>query len=396
MIDIPSWLLVFPILGILILVHEAAHFITAKWFGAKVEEFGIGFPPRLLGIRIGETTYSINLLPLGGFVKILGEDDPSDPRSLAALTFYKKVIVIVSGSLINFLLPLFILTGLFMTPHSTLAGGTIFITGVAPSSPAEKAGLKAGDYILRIDGSLIQDPSDLVEHIKKKAGTPIELIIQRGSVVQGLSSSPEYTVTETVTVIPRSSPPKLLVVTEVEDPLKEISLQNARKYNLKLEVGSTMTQGALGVMISLINPRFVETSDTIWKAIPNSIKWYKTILSMTGTAIKDWVSGSGPAPGLGPVGIAHATGEIAESGPSNLFHWMAFISIFLGISNLLPIPPLDGGRLLFIVIEKFRNGQSIPLQHQSTAIVIGFAVLMMFLALVSYRDIVRLLNGEGF
>ena len=96
MIDIPSWLLVFPILGILILVHEAAHFITAKWFGAKVEEFGIGFPPRLLGIRIGETTYSINLLPLGGFVKILGEDDPSDPRSLAALTFYKKVIVIVS------------------------------------------------------------------------------------------------------------------------------------------------------------------------------------------------------------------------------------------------------------------------------------------------------------
>tara|TARA_Y100000588_G_scaffold116560_2_gene127626 strand:- start:1385 stop:2575 length:1191 start_codon:yes stop_codon:yes gene_type:complete len=396
MIDIPSWLLVFPILGILILAHEAAHFITAKWFGAKVEEFGIGFPPRLAGIRIGETIYSINLLPLGGFVKILGEDDPSNPRSLAALTFYKRVIVIVSGSFVNFLLPVFILTGLFMTPHSTLEGGTILITGVAPGSPAEKSGLKAGDHILKIDGSLIRNPSDLVERIKRKAETSIELIVQRGSIVQGISSSPEYSFTETVTVIPRSSPPKLLVVTEVEDPIKEISLRDARKYNVKLEVGSTMTQGALGVMISLINPRFVETSDTIWQAIPNSIEWYKTVLSMTGTAIKEWVSGSGPAPGLGPVGIAHATGEIAESGPSNLFHWMAFISIFLGISNLLPIPPLDGGRLLFILIEKFRNGQSISLQHQSTAIVIGFAVLIMFLALVSYRDIARLLNGEGF
>ena len=396
MIDIPSWLLVFPILGILILAHEAAHFITAKWFGAKVEEFGIGFPPRLAGIRIGETIYSINLLPLGGFVKILGEDDPSNPRSLAALTFYKRVIVIVSGSFVNFLLPVFILTGLFMTPHSTLEGGTILITGVAPGSPAEKSGLKAGDHILKIDGSLIRNPSDLVERIKRKAGTSIELIVQRGSIVQGISSSPEYSFTETVTVIPRSSPPKLLVVTEVEDPIKEISLRDARKYNVNLEVGSTMTQGALGVMISLINPRFVETSDTIWQAIPNSIEWYTTVLSMTGTAIKEWVSGSGPAPGLGPVGIAHATGEIAESGPSNLFHWMAFISIFLGISNLLPIPPLDGGRLLFILIEKFRNGQSIPLQHQSTAIVIGFAVLIMFLALVSYRDIARLLNGEGF
>ena len=147
--DLPSWLLVFPILGFLVLVHEAAHFATAKWFGARVTEFGIGFPPRLLGARFGETLYSINLIPLGGFVKIVGEEDPTDPRSLAALPRYKRAIVIVSGSAVNLVLPIVIITALFMLPHDTIEGGAALITGVAPRSPAAEAGLRAGDAILQ-------------------------------------------------------------------------------------------------------------------------------------------------------------------------------------------------------------------------------------------------------
>ena len=396
MLGLPPWLLVFPVLGFLILVHEGAHFITAKWFGAKVTEFGIGFPPKLFGVRFGETLYTINLLPLGGFVKIVGEEDPSDPRSLAALPIFKRAIVIVSGAVVNLIIPIIILTVLFMLPHDTVEGGSIVITGVAPRSPAAEAGLRAGDTILSVDSERAQTTADLVGSIKDRAGTPVELSVRRGSIVSGLSPSPEFSVVETVTVVPRSSPPSLAVVDNVEYPSREVSLNEARRYNAQLQVGDKMTQGAVGIMIGLANPRVVSTTDPIWEAVPNSLEWYKDILLMTRDSLTDWTGGSGPAPGLGPVGIAHATGEVAEAGTSQIFQWMAFISIFLGITNLLPIPPLDGGRLAFIVIEAARRGRRISPQRQGVAIGVGFVLLLSFLLLVSYRDVGRILNGEGF
>ena len=396
MFDLPAWLLVFPILGFLVLIHEAAHFITAKWFGARVTEFGIGFPPRLLGFRFGETLYTLNLLPLGGFVKIVGEEDPSDPRSLAALPLHKRTVVIVSGSAVNLLLPVIILTALFMLPHDAIEGGSVLITGVAPKSPAAEAGLRAGDEILTVDSHQPKDTGDLVNRIKDSAGSPVELTVRRGAIVGGLSRSPEYQVVEAVTLVPRASPPRLKVVDEVQDPGREVSLREARRYDARLQVGDTMTQGAVGVMIALANPRVVSRTDPIWEAVPNSIRWYRNVLTMTWDGLTDWTSGSGEAPGLGPVGIAHATGEVAEAGASPVFQWVAFISIFLGITNLLPIPPLDGGRLAFIGIEWLRRGRRISAQHQGIAIAVGFALLLGFLVIVSYRDIGRILSGEGF
>ena len=396
MFDLPAWLLVFPILGFLVLVHEAAHFVTAKWFGARVTEFGIGFPPKLLGFQFGETLYSINLLPLGGFVKIVGEEDPSDPRSLAALPLYKRAVVIVSGSVVNLVLPVIVLTALFMLPHDTIEGGSVLITGVAPRSPAAEAGLRAGDEILSVDSQQPRDTGDLVSRIRDSAGSPVELTVRRGAVVGGLARSPEYQVVEVVTLVPRASPPRLEVVDEVQDPGREVSLREARRYDARLQVGDTMTQGAVGVMIALANPRVVSRTDPIWEAVPNSIRWYRNVLTMTWDGLTDWTSGSGEAPGLGPVGIAHATGKVAEAGASPVFQWMAFISIFLGITNLLPIPPLDGGRLAFIGIEWARRGRRISPHRQGIAIAVGFALLLGFLVIVSYRDIGRILSGEGF
>ena len=396
MFDLPAWLLVFPVLGFLILIHESAHFVTAKWFGAKVTEFGIGFPPKLFGFQFGETAYTINLLPLGGFVKIVGEEDPSDPRSLAALPLHKRAIVIVSGSVVNLALPIVVLTALFMLPHDVIEGGSIVITGVAPGSPAAEATLRAGDTILSVDSKRSKTTTELVSKVKDRAGIPIELSVRRGAIVSGLPQSPEYSVVETVTLVPRSSPPNFKVVDEVEDPDKEVSLREARRYDARLEVGDTMTQGAVGIMIALANPRVVSQTDPIWEAVPNSLEWYRDVLTMTWDSLTDWTSGGGPAPGLGPVGIAHATGEVAEAGTSPVFQWMAFISIFLGITNLLPIPPLDGGRLAFVVIETVRRGRRISQQRQGAAIVVGFVLLLSFLVFVSYRDIGRILNGEGF
>ena len=396
MFDLPAWLLVFPVLGFLILIHEAAHFVTAKWFGAKVTEFGIGFPPKLFGVRFGETVYTVNLLPLGGFVKIVGEEDPSDPRSLAALPLLKRTVVIVSGSVVNLVVPVVVLTVVFMLPHDTIEGGSIVITGVAPGSPAAEATLRAGDTILSVDSERAETTKELVNRVKDSAGTPIELSVRRGAIVSGLPQSPEYAVVETVILVPRSSPPRFKVVDEVEDASREVSLREARRYDARLEVGDTMTQGAVGIMIGLANPRVVSKTDPIWEAVPNSLEWYRDVLTMTWDGLTDWTSGGGPAPGLGPVGIAHATGEVAEAGTSPVFQWMAFISIFLGITNLLPIPPLDGGRLAFIVIETVRRGRRVSPQRQGVAIVVGFVLLLSFLVFVSYRDIGRILNGEGF
>ncbi len=396
MFDLPAWLLVFPILGLLILVHEAAHFFTAKWFGARVTEFGIGFPPRLLGIRFGETVYSLNLIPVGGFVKIVGEEDPSDPRSLAALPIYKRAVVLASGSAVNLALPLVIITALFMLPHDTLEGGSIAITGVAPGSPAEGAGLRPGDVILSVDSERPDSVGEMIERVRDRAGKPVELSVRRGAVVSGLSQSPEYAVVETVTLIPRPSPPRLKVVDEVRDPGSEVSLREARRYDARLRVGDTMTQGALGVMIALANPRVVSATEPIWEAVPSAIGWYGGLLSMTRDGLADWTAGAGEAPGLGPVGIAHATGEVAKAGASPVFQWMAAISIFLGITNLLPIPPLDGGRLAFVAIEWARRGRRISPRRQGVAIAVGFALLLTFLLFVSYRDIGRILSGGGF
>ena len=399
MFGLPGWLLVVPVVGVLIFVHELGHFITAKRFGITVTEFGFGLPPRLFGVRYGETLYSINWIPLGGFVRMAGmdgEDDPADANGFSNRSPLQRIIVLASGSVVNLALPIVVLTALFMLPHDTVEGGSIIITGVAPGSPASEAGLRAGDMILSVDSQRPKDTSDLVNRVKNRPGAPVELSVRRGAVVGGLSQSPEYQVVEAVTLVPRSSPPRLKVVEAVEDPGKEVSLEEARRYDARLQVGDTMMQGPVGVMIALANPRVVSKRDAIWEAVPNSIGWYRSVLTMTWDGLKDWTSGRGEAPGLGPVGIAHATGEVSRAGTSSVFQWVAFISIFLGITNLLPIPPLDGGRLAFIGIEWARRGRRISPRRQALSIAVGIALLLGFFVVVTYRDFGRLLSGEGF
>ena len=120
MFDLPNWLLIFPVLGSLIFVHELGHFVTAKRFGVRVIEFGFGFPPRIFGVQYGETLYSINWIPIGGFVRMAGEEDPSEVRSFARLSVPKRVVVLVAGSFMNLVVPVVIFTILFMLPHGTL------------------------------------------------------------------------------------------------------------------------------------------------------------------------------------------------------------------------------------------------------------------------------------
>ena len=393
MFGLPLWLLIFPVLGLLIFVHEAGHFLTAKYFGIKVTEFGFGFPPRIFGIQRGETTYTLNWIPLGGFVKMVGEEDPTEERSFARQAVWKRAIVLVAGSFMNILTPLAIFTILFLLPQDT-AVGNVVISGVAPGSPAQEAGIRAGDTVMSFDGERVKNHYSLIEMVMAKLDSPTEITLRRGSIVTGLGTNLDSSVVETVTVTPRLNPPKFLVVDEVADADTEISLRDARRYDAQLGLGDTLTQGAVGVIIGTSNVRMVKESYPIWEAVPKAFDRMWNVLIITKNGFERWISG-GPDPGLtGPIGIARVTGQVAEAGIAPIFELTALISISLGIVNILPIPALDGGRLLFVMIEWARRGKRISPQKEGVVHLAGFAALIGFIVIISYFDVVRIISGE--
>lgn len=394
---LPPWLLIFPILGALVLFHELGHFATAKLFGIKVLEFGFGFPPKLFGIPFRGTIYSVNLIPLGGFVRMLGEEDPTDPQSFARQAVGKRMIVLAAGSAMNMLLPVIIFTILFALPHETLLGGSVIVTSVAPSSPAQEAGLRAGDVILAVDGEAVTSPSELIALAKNRGGEPIVLSLRKASGVTGLASSPEFMTSQTVSVVPRTDPPRLKVVDQVTNPQTQVSVANASRYDSNLGVGDTMTQGAIGVMIGLTNAKFGMTTEPVWTAVISAVKTIWSVLSFTWSGIADGIS-TGTNPGIaGPVGIAQATGEIVEErGFSQVYQMAAILSISLGVLNMLPIPALDGGRFMFVVIEWVRRGKRVSPKKEGLVHLVGFAVLIGLILVITFFDIIKVASGESF
>ena len=394
MIDLPSWLLIIPILGFLIFVHELGHFATAKWFGIAVTEFGFGFPPRIAGFRYRGTDYTLNLIPLGGFVKMVGEEDPADPRSFANQTRVKRAIVLVAGSFMNLVVPVVIFTVLFMLPHDELVSGHVLITGIAPGSPAQSAGLRPGDTILMVDGQRVNEPGQLIDVVGPRKGSPVELVVRRGAIVTGLGSSPDLAVTEAVILTPRIDPPRLRVVETVRDPDAEVALADARRYRPDIEPGDTLTQGPIGVAIALSNPIIRPTTEPIWRAVPMSFGTIADILILTRDGIFGGLT-SGSNPGVaGPIGIAQATGEVVdELGFWWVFQLTALLSVSLAIMNLLPIPALDGGRLLFVIIEWARGGKRVSPRSEGIAHMVGFVALIGLIVVISYFDVLRALNG---
>ena len=399
MFGLPGWLLIVPVLGFLIFIHELGHFATAKWFGIKVTEFGFGFPPRIFGVRYKETVYSLNWIPLGGFVRMVGEEDPTHPRSFAGQAVWKRAVVLVAGSAMNLAFPIVVFATLFTLPHDTVVG-TVTITGVSPDSPAQEAGLRAGDQVLEVEGQRVENHYDLVQKVTSRLGRPTEFTIRRGLIVTGLAFSPELAPVDKVTITPRLRPPEHVVVEEVTDPSAEMSLREAQNVNPDAQVGDRIRQGAIGVIIGTANPKVVKRSYAPWDAVPMAFGRGWDVLTLTQTYLSQWARG-GPDPGItGPVGIAQVTGEIAEEIPnigfSPLFELVALISISLGIVNLLPIPALDGGRLLFVGIEWVRRGKRISPQREGLIHMVGFALLIGLIVAMSYRDVVRIIAGESF
>ncbi|MBI3971361.1 MAG: RIP metalloprotease RseP [Chloroflexi bacterium] len=334
------------VLSVLVFVHELGHFVVAKRAGITVQEFGFGYPPRLFGIKFGETIYSINLLPLGGFVKMLGENAaPGDPGAFASKSKRVRAAVLVAGSLMNFLLVPVLFSAAFMVGESVPCGRCerVQIYGIQPGSPAASAGLQEGDIFVTIDGQPIKEPDDVRRLIRAVGERPIEVVVRRDT--QNVS----------LRMTPRMSP----------------------------QEGRPIIGIALG-------PEFVTVKRPIWEAVPLGIERTADTLRLFAQGIGQIVSREQPAELAGPVGIAAMTGRYARAGLTYLLQFTAFLSLNLAIFNMLPIPGLDGARLAFVAVEGVR-GERINPRIEGAIHFVGLMLLITLMLFVSYNDVRRLM-----
>jgi regulator of sigma E protease len=350
------------VISVLVFVHEAGHFVMAKRAGMRVDEFGLGFPPRLWSITRGETRYSVNLIPFGGFVRIFGEDgsERREPRSFGAAPFWRRVTVVVAGVIMNFLFAAVLLmlvnflglrVGIFEPSVKAVATDVkVQVVQVSPDSPAATAELRSLDEIVGFrlsDGSLLKvsDPEAVQEFSYANAGRTVTMVISRGDG-------------------------------NVEVPIE-----------LRQPIGPT--EGPIGV--SLVQTGVVRYPwyHAIWRGLADAALMVVAIVVGFGKLFASiFTGGTLVAQVSGPVGIAALTGQAARIGVNYLIQFTAVISLHLAVLNILPFPALDGGRLVLLIAERIR-GRALRVKTERLINGIGFLVLIVLLLAVTARDIGR-------
>ncbi len=344
------------VLGVLVFIHEFGHYITAKKSDIMVSEFALGFGPKLLSKKVGETVYSIRAIPLGGFCNMVGEFPADDSmgkkerevydqakekgRLFTQKSTFKRLAVILMGPIMNFLLAalIFILAfAVFGVPTSTTEEAVL--GEVIPQQPAAEAGLRANDRILEINGQEINSWEEMSELIRANAEQQITIRYQRDEEVNTINLTP--------------------VLSEDSD------------------------RGVIGIY-----PQLVRESVSIGKSITLGISQTYQVFKMTIMGFVQMFRDSSTEDIGGPIMIASIIGQAARVGILNVLNWTAIISINLGIINLLPFPALDGGRILFIIIEMIR-GKAVDPRKESFVHMIGFAILMLLMIFIIYNDLMR-------
>ena len=347
------------VLGILVFVHELGHFILGKKLGVKILKFSLGFGPKLVGRKIGETEYQIAVFPLGGFVKPLGEDPHEEVkteeyhRSYWAQPIWKRTLIVVAGPFFNFFLAvvLFSTINLFGIPYYPPKIGE-----VSPGLPAEQAGLKKGDTVLSINGEEVKKWDDLSQIIRNSNGKELLLKVKR-----------DHELLE-VRVTPKPSPQKNLFGEETHvfvigiTPADEILVQKVGPFEA---VGKGLSQTWFGIKLTVVS-----IIKLIERVIPA-----KTI--------------------GGPILIAQMAGEQAKRGLLSLVLFTAILSINLGVINLFPIPILDGGHFLFLSLEAILR-KPLSIRKMEIAQQIGLIFIILLMIFAFYNDLIRLFSPEGF
>lgn len=349
------------VLAVLVLIHEFGHFYAARKAGVRVEEFGFGFPPRLFGVKRGDTLYSFNLLPLGGFVRLYGEDDPDlGEESFGAKSLFARTIIVAAGVIANVLLAMVIFTIVAAIGAPTIAtedgaqleNSEVRVVAVSENSPASEIGLEIGDQIvgLQSSGGMINvtTTSEVREYIAARHGEKVDLLVRRGGETVALSVTPR-------TIFPEDEG-------SVGFAMAEIGFERTPWYLAPIE----------GVR---------RTFELLWLIV--------AFLGQLVAAL--FVGGGGELAGSvsGPVGIANVVGDSLRFGFVYLLEIVGLLSVNLAVLNILPIPALDGGRLAFFAIEKIR-GRELEAHVPRIAHNVGFLLLIGILLIVTYRDIVQL------
>jgi len=336
-----SFIVVF---SLVILVHELGHFIVAKMVGARVEEFGFGYPPRLLKLCTWRgTLLSLNLLPIGGFVR-MGEDDPTVEGSLATKSRGARTAVYMAGTVMNLVLAVVLYSSTFVIgAPEPFEGPGAGIYYVAPQSPADVAGLRPGDTIVSIDDQTVENVQHAVKLIKARTGQSAEIVVRRNG---GLLPP--------VSAIPRVDPPP--------------------------------NEGALGVALDL---PFAQKSYPLWQAVPRGLTaTYNAVKGMF-WGIRAALRKELPLQITDVIGIYSMTSEVAKTGLVQLVEFTAWLSLNLFLVNLLPLPALDGGRLAFILLELVRGGRQVPPEKQGLVHAVGMIVLRCLMGILIVVDYAR-------
>jgi len=364
-----DYLAAIPVFALLVLVHEFGHFITAKWAGIRVDEFAIGFPPRLFSFTRGETTYSINALPIGGYVRMPGENGETtnaagayDPRAFASKPASKRLIVLLAGVTMNFLLAIVFFTAAEAVGQVELRP---VIATVSANSPAAAAGLVKGDTFLSIDGQPVKYFSDVQK-------------LTSAHVAQALTQNPDATTT-----------PIPVVVRQPDGAVQSLTVDARTK--------PAAGQGAMGIEADQTNPYHL--SAPIWQAPILGVQDVGKVISATVTGIQQIVRGLLPlSQGVqGPVGIVSDTAMVTAAIPFAGWYYLLFLvgalNLSLAIMNLLPIPALDGGRVLLVLVEVLRRGKRLSPEREGLVNLIGMAALLLLIAVITFNDISSLLTN---
>jgi len=419
-------------LFVVISLHELGHFIAARRAGVKVEEFGLGFPPRLFGIKRGETVYSVNAIPAGAFVKSAGENDPTVPGSLASKGPWSRLTVYAAGPVANIFLAFILLSAFFTLPINVVVGNGVMVHSVVEGSPAEVAGIEPGDVILEVNRQPVYKWGDIQNMINSsKEGKEITLLLQRDGSQSETSLKPEFD-----PALGRRAIGVLLcwnIVSQVGkgSPADEagiipgdtiLSINGQAIYNEKsMSAALASIADGEGICLALLRgqeaivkefdsaqqvmgielhwvdgARIAQERLPVWKAVYLG-GWYITHMPELIVASIPLIKEDPGKALVGPIGAGQLTVEAVKSfGFSNMLFMAGILSLGIALFNFFPIPPLDGGGMLVALIEGVRRGKRLSPHAMRLAYTAGTTFLIMLMALITFSDILRLIGGGSF
>jgi len=426
---------------ITIFVHEMGHFITAKRAGVKVEEFGLGFPPRLFGLQRGETLYSLNAIPAGAFVKAAGEDDPGVPRGLAGKGPWIRLWIYAAGPLANILLAVIFLSAYFMMPVQVVTGDGIMVHSVIADSPAAEVGIEPGDIILEIDGQPVREMRDIQAAPNyEQGGEEVTILLQRDDFQKAFILEPSFDDTlqrwtigvllcwNMVGDVGGGSPADQAgiepgdVILEVEgEPVygeeslysilgsvergEEIDLSLYREVgSLQVSIDSALIDGGSQIepemmgfsMLWVDGIQIEQRRLPVWRAVYLGAGYVASLPALVIESIP-LIKAEPDRALVGPVGAGQLTVEAVEvMGWDYLLYLAGLISLGIGLFNFLPVPPLDGGGMVVAFIQGIRKGRRLSPRAMKLTYAIGTALIVSLAVAITFNDIMRLITGGKF